>query len=146
MNQKAERLTVTEEQQIQAKKDKFPSANTYKIEWKRIDKEKRITGNYTFDEHRSGYLEEIEYMAKLEPPCKMHDKNYKWVDVKPKAAMIYKPSPERTPPKDNVSPTSYDIDPAFKKSQLGQFTSYSFGKQKIERQVWDFKERTSHLS
>lgn len=129
-----------------AKKDRFPSPQTYQIEWRRVDKEKRITGTYTQDEPRSGYLEEIEYMAKLEAPCKMHDKNYKWIDAKPKIAMIYKPSPERKPVKDNLSPTSYEIDTAFKKSQIGQFTSYQFGKTKRTTQCWDFKERTSHLS
>ena len=46
----------------------------------------------------------------------MHTKDYKWIDAKAKVAMIYKPSPERKEPKDNVSPTSYDIDKAFKKS------------------------------
>ena len=80
---------------IHAKKDKFPSPDQYLLQWCRIHKEKRITGNYTYDEHRSGYLEEIDYKAKLEPPVKMHNKNYTWIDAKPKIAMIYKASPEK---------------------------------------------------
>ena len=94
-----------------------------------------------------GYLQEIGYLATLENPCKVHDKNYNQIDAKPKIAMIYAPSPPRKEIKDaNLSPTTYDIEGSFKKSQLGKFTSFSIGKEKKETQIVDFKLRTSHLS
>lgn len=64
-------------------------------------------------------------MAKIEPAWKLYDKDYKWVDAKPKMAVIDQPREEK-PTTDQVAPTSYDFDTAFKKSQLPNVNGYLF--------------------
>lgn len=51
----------------------------------------------------------------------MYNKNYSWIDPKPKVAMIYKPGAAETDKHlpsslSQVAPTSYEFDVAFKKS------------------------------
>lgn len=52
------------------------------------------------------------------------------MDPKPKAATIYKPLMEEKPVKDQVAPTSYEFDAAFKKTQLPNMNGFLFEKQK----------------
>ena len=44
IHQRAPRHTFTQELQNQRKKENFPAPTTYKPEWKRVDKEKRVIG------------------------------------------------------------------------------------------------------
>lgn len=76
MNQHGPKNTFPTEIQIKNRKENFPGPTTYELEWHRLDKEKRVIGLYTADEPRTGYLEEIEYLAKMQPPWKMYNRSY----------------------------------------------------------------------
>lgn len=146
MHQRAPRHCFPQELQNQNKKDNFPGPTSYKLEWRRLSKEKRIPGQYAGEAPRAGYLEEIQYLAKIQPAWKHYNKNYSWVDPKPKAAAMHTPLMEEKPITDQVAPTSYDFDTAFKKSQLPNMNGYLFERQKRNLMICDPKERTSHLS
>ena len=77
MNQKAERLTIINEHVTMSKKNNYPDPAQYKLQYHRLSQEMRPPGNIHRSEARVGYLQEIGYLASLENPCKVHDKNYK---------------------------------------------------------------------
>ena len=146
LNQTKPRVTDLHELMQKHQKEKFPEPPTYKLGYKLVDQ--RTPGQYHTTEKRSGYLEEIEYLAELEPPAKVKDKNYKQVDAKFRAATIYPPSPAKAAKAgapDHLGPTTYDVHAAFTGSQLPR-ASFRFAHEKRDTQIVNFKKSTSHLS
>jgi len=131
---------------LKHKKDKFPEPPTYKLGYKLVDQ--RIPGQYHTTEQRSGYLEEIEYLAELEAPAKVKDKNYNQIDAKFRAATIYPASPRKSTkvgPPDHLGPATYEVHAAFTGSQLPN-ASFRFAQDKRDTKIVNFKKSTSHLS
>ena len=116
---KSPRITLAGSIENQAKKDKYPAPDHYKINRKQVSTEGRTLGCFNFKSDRSGFLDECQLIGK-EVHQPYFDKNWKSVDKKLKVPNIYKPVPPKPEKKTSLSPASYNANDSFKNGTLAK--------------------------
>ena len=104
------RITEAMEIEKTAKKHKRPSIGTYNPKVK-----ERLLLGYQPKSDRVGYIEDAQFKAKASPgyiTC-----NYKQVQPKALATMMYKPVPQKEAPKTHLGPATYQISESYNVSQ-----------------------------